>query len=73
MGKIFCRKAIETIFADEDSKDENFDCRSHLDIIPYEENKGDSELGDLDIQTEGLKIFGNPMKLKVLQERTMLM
>ena len=49
-----------------DSKDKNFNCRSDLDIIPKRGNKRDRESSDLDIQMEGLKIFGNPRKLKVL-------
>ena len=70
MEKIsYSRGAIKVIFADEDSKNEIFDCISYLAIIPYEEF---SESSDLEIQMKGLKIFGHPMRLKVLQERTTL-
>ena len=70
MGKISNRKFIEAIIVDEDSNDENFDGRSDLDIIPHREKKGNSESSDLDIQMECLKMCGNPMKLKVLQDKT---
>ena len=49
-------EAIETIFADEDSNDENFDCGYDLDIIPDSKNEGDSESSGLDIQIEGLRL-----------------
>ena len=53
---MFCREAIEAIFADEDSNDETFDCGYDLDIIPDSENEGDSESSDLDMQIEGLRL-----------------
>ena len=49
-------KAIEAIFADEDSNDEAFNCGYNLDIIPTSENEGDSESSDLDINIEGLRL-----------------
>ena len=36
-------KAIEAIFADEDSNDETFDSGYDLDIIPDSENEEDTE------------------------------
>ena len=49
-------EAVEEIFADEDSNDENFDCGYNLDSIPNSETKVDSEPSDFIIQIEGLRL-----------------
>ena len=49
-------EAIKANFADEDSKDEIFDCWYDLDIIPDSENEEDSESSDLGMQIEGLRL-----------------
>ena len=41
-------EALEAVFADEDSGDENFDCGSDAEVIPDSENDSCCEDSDLD-------------------------
>ena len=41
-------EALEAIFADEGSGDENFDCGSDVEYVPDSENKSESGGSDLD-------------------------
>ena len=43
LSKRFGAEALEAIFADEDSEDENFDCGPDIEYVPNSENEFASE------------------------------